>query len=76
MLLGVPLVTSSAMPAGSLLVVDKTAVVSAVGPVNVQQSEHVYFTSDSIGLRCTFRFGANLVHPDRVAELTVTAPAA
>jgi HK97 family phage major capsid protein len=70
-LLGIPVITSNAMPAGELLVIDKLAVVSAVGPVMVAVSRDYYFNSDSIALRCTWRFGANLVHPDRVALLTV-----
>ncbi len=56
-------------------IVDRTAIVSAVGPVEVSQSEHVYFASDSIALRCTWRFGANAVHPNRLGKFTVTAPA-
>lgn len=75
-LLGVPVLTTPAVPAGGLLLIDRTAVVSAVGPVRVATSEHTYFSSDSIGLRCTWRFGANLVRPDRVVKLTATAPAA
>jgi HK97 family phage major capsid protein len=73
-LLGVPVLTSAAVPAGGLLVIDRLAVVSAVGTVQVATSEHLYFDSDSIALRCTWRFGANLVRPDRVAKLTVTDP--
>lgn len=73
-LLGVTVLTTPAVPAGGLLLVDRTAVVSAVGPVRVATSEHAYFSSDSIALRCTWRFGANLVRPDRVVKLTVTAP--
>lgn len=73
-LLDLPVLTTSAMPAGGGLVIDKSAVVSAVGPVMVAQSEHLYFSSDSIALRCTFRFGANLVRPERIGHFTVTAP--
>lgn len=75
-LLDLPVLVTPAMSAGTGLVVDKSAVVSAVGPVYVAQSEHAYFTSDSIALRCTFRFGANVVRPDRIGKFTVTAPAA
>ena len=70
--LGIPVLTSPAVPTGGLLVLDRTAVVSAVGDVQVATSRDVYFTSDSIGLRCTFRFGQNVVRPDRVATLEVT----
>lgn len=73
-LLGVPVLTTPAIAGAGLMVVDRTAVVSAVGPVQVATSEHLYFNSDSIALRCTWRFGANLVKPNRVAKLTVTDP--
>src|SRR5699024_1612521 len=75
-LLDVPVMVTSAMTAGTGLAVDRTAVASAVGPVRVATSEHLYFNADSMALRCTFRFGANLVRPDRVGKFTVTAPAA
>jgi HK97 family phage major capsid protein len=74
MLLDVPVLVSPAVPAGSGLVIDKTAVVSAAGEVQVATSADAYFTSDSIALRCTWRFGANLVRPNRVGKFTVTAP--
>lgn len=74
-LLDLPVLVSNAVPAGAGLIVDKTAVVSAVGDVMVAQSEHAYFNSDSIALRCTWRFGQNVVHPDRVGWFTVTPPA-
>lgn len=72
MLLDVPVLVTPAMPAGTGLVVDKTAVVSAVGSVLVATSQDVYFNSDSIGLRCTFRFGQNVVRPERLGKFTVT----
>ena len=75
MLLDLPVIVTYAMTASTGLVVDKSAVAAAVGPVMVSTSEHVYFAADSVGLRCTWRFGANLVHPDRVGKFTVTAPA-
>lgn len=73
MLLDVPVLVTSAMPAGQGLVIDKSAIVSAVGEVNVASSEHSYFASDSVAVRCTWRFGQNLVKPDRVGTFTVAA---
>ncbi len=73
-LLGVPVLTSPAVPTDQLLVLDRTSVVSAVGDVKVAVSEHTYFSSDSIALRCTWRFGQNLVRPDRVVKLTTVQP--
>ncbi|OYO07888.1 phage major capsid protein [Enemella evansiae] len=76
MLLDVPVLVSPAMPAGTGLVIDKAAVISAVGQIQVATSQDVYFNSDSIGLRCTFRFGQNVVRPERLGKFTVTAAAA
>lgn len=74
LLLDLPVLVTPAMTAGTGLVIDKSAIVSAVGEVMVAQSEHAYFDSDSIALRCTWRFGANVVRPDRIGKFTVTAP--
>lgn len=74
-LLGLPVLVSNAMTGDNGLVIDKSAVVSAVGDVKVATSSDVYFTSDSIGLRATFRFGQTVVRPERIGSFTVTAPA-
>lgn len=73
-LLDLPVIVTPAAPANSGLVIDKTAVVSAVGPVQVATSEHAFFDSDTIAIRCTWRFGANVVKPNRIGKFTVTAP--
>lgn len=70
LLLGIPVLTTAAMTPGTLLVVDKTAIASAVGDVVVASSEHAYFTSDSVALRCTWRIGQNVRRPDRIVKLT------
>jgi hypothetical protein len=62
------------IPAFSGLVIDKTAVVSAVGPVRVATSEHAFFSADSIAIRCTWRFGANVVKPNRIGKFTLIGP--
>lgn len=72
-LLDLPVFVTSAMSANSGLVVDRSAIAAAVGQVQVASSEHLYFNSDSIALRCTWRIGWNLVHPDRIGKFTVTA---
>lgn len=70
-LLGLPVITSPYMPGKTGMVIDKNAVVSAAGPVRVAQSEHAFFTRDSLALRATFRFGQTVVRPNRVARFTV-----
>lgn len=74
-LLDLPVIVSSAMTAGTGLVIDSAAIASAVGPVRVATSEHVYFASDGVALRCTWRIGWNVVRPERIGTFTVTAPA-
>lgn len=75
-LLDLPVIVSSAMSTGTGLVLDTSAVVSAVGSVRIANSEHMFFNSDSVALRATWRIGWNLVHPDRIGKFTITAPAA
>lgn len=69
-LLDLPVHTSPAVPAGGIIVLDRTAIVSAVGQIRVATSEHLYFGSDSVAIRATWRFGQNLVRPERVVKLT------
>lgn len=73
MLLDLPVIVDPAVTTGAGMILDRNAIASAVGDVQVAQSEHFYFGSDSIALRCTWRFGANLVHPNRVGKFTVAA---
>lgn len=71
MLLDLPVTVSAAMSANTGLVIDKSAIVSALGTVNVATSDQVFFNSDSIGLRATWRIGHNIVKPERIGSFTV-----
>jgi HK97 family phage major capsid protein len=71
-LLGLPLIVTNALAdsyAG--LIVDRSAIVSAVGPVKVSTSEHTYFANDSVALRCTWRFGHTVPRPNRIGKFTI-----
>lgn len=70
-LLGLPVLVTPAMPAGSLLVVDQSAVIGAQSPVRVARSDDAYFSSDSIGVRVTWRLGWKVMYGSRVAKLTI-----
>lgn len=72
MLAGLPVYVSPSVLSGKLLVIDKSAVLIAVGQVMLAVSDQIYFASDSLGIRCTFRFGQKLVNTARVVSLTVT----
>ena len=71
LLLSLPVLVNVAVPSLNGLVIDRTAVVSAVGPVTVATSSDAYFSTDDIGLRATWRIGQNIVRPDRVGAFTV-----
>lgn len=70
-LFGVEVVTSSAVTAGSIAVLDSTAVASAAGSVLVATSLDRYFENDAVGVRATWRIGWAVQHADRLAKLTV-----
>jgi len=71
LLLSLPVIVSVAVPALSGFVIDKTAVVSAYGEVQVNTSDHQYFSSDSVAVRCTWRVGHNVVRPNRLGRFTI-----
>lgn len=70
-LLGLPVTVTPAMPSGTGLVIDKTEIVSVAGRIEVATSDQAYFVNDSIAIRATFRFGATVVHPDRIGTFTI-----
>jgi HK97 family phage major capsid protein len=72
MLLSLPVIVDPSMTPFSGLVIDRNAIVSAVGAVKIATSEHQYFSSDSVLLRATWRFGHVVVRPDRIGKFTIT----
>lgn len=70
-LLGLPLHINRELPAYSGIVVDRTAIVSAVGPVMIATSTDQYFSSDSVAVRATVRLGTNAVRPERLGVFTI-----
>ncbi|MGW4636864.1 phage major capsid protein [Nocardia sp. NPDC004415] len=71
LLLSLPTLVSNAMPASTGLVIDKSAVISAVGSILLATSTEAYFASDSIGLRATWRTGHTVPRPDRLGKFTI-----
>ncbi|STZ43193.1 phage major capsid protein [Mycolicibacterium gilvum] len=74
MLLSLPVLVNRWAPAFSGIVVDRSAVVSAVGPVKVATSEHALFRSDSVLVRATWRIGWNVVRPERCGTFGIALP--
>ena len=74
MLLSLPVLVNVAVPSLNGLVIDRNAIVSAVGPVQIATSTDAYFATDDVALRATWRIGQNIVRPDRVGVFTVAAP--
>ena len=71
LLFSLPVIVNVALPAYSGLVIDRNAIISAVGAVNIATSSDVYFDSDSVGLRATWRVGHAVVRPNRIGKFTV-----
>jgi len=72
-LLSLAIIVSVAVPPLTGFVIDNTAVVSAYSDVRVNTSDHQYFSSDSVAVRCTWRVGHNVVRPNRLGRFTVEA---
>lgn len=68
--LGVPVVVTNQAEAGTLVVIDKTAIVSAVGPIRLVRSDDAFFTLDVAAIKIAWRIGWSLMHPDRLVSLT------
>ncbi|CAN5388913.1 hypothetical protein BH10ACT9_BH10ACT9_58180 [soil metagenome] len=71
LILSLPVLVNRNCPPYSGLMIDKTAVVSAVGEVYVDVSTERYFEHYSIGLMATWRIGATVVRPERCGKFTV-----
>ncbi|CAN5682601.1 hypothetical protein BH10ACT9_BH10ACT9_18140 [soil metagenome] len=71
LLLSLPVLVNRNCPPFSGLMVDKAAVVSAVGEVYVDVSMERYFEFHSVGLLATWRIGATVVRPERCGTFTV-----
>ena len=74
LLLSLPVLVNIALDAYTGLVVDKNAVIAAVGNVQVATSEHAAFQSDAIAVRATWRFGHAVVRPERIGKFTIAQP--
>jgi hypothetical protein len=66
-ILGVPVVVTNQAEAGTLVVIDKTAIVSAVGPIRLVRSDDAFFTLDVAAIKIAWRIGMVLT---AASELT------
>jgi HK97 family phage major capsid protein len=70
-LLGLPVLVNAALPDGHLLVLDRRQVLSAYGEVLTAVSNDVYFASDEIGIRASWRFGVGMLKETAAVDLTI-----
>lgn len=70
-LFGCKVVVSNAMDDASIYVVSKADLVAAYSPIALAVSHDAYFSTDSVGLRATFRQGIEPARGDRHALVTV-----
>ena len=74
MLFSLPVYVNRAMTDYSGAIVDRSAIVTAAGSVQIATSEHAFFGSDGVGLRATWRFGHVVVRPERIGKFTIFGP--
>lgn len=74
MLLGTPVIVNKAMPDDRGLLIDKSQVLSAIGRVEVAASDDFYFDRDTTALRIVWRFGVNIVRPQRIGSFALSVP--
>lgn len=75
MLLSLPVIVNVAVPESTGFVIDRNAIMSAVGSLKVATSDDRYFESDSVGVRATWRLGHTVVRPERIGRFTIGAGA-
>lgn len=71
-LFGIPIIVNSHAAKDTVLVLDTSQIISAIGDVSLSTTDQRYFESDSIGLRATFRFGFGVLRPNRLVKLTIS----
>lgn len=65
-LLSIPVVVNAQVPTGTGLLVDKTAIISAVSTLEIATDAAPYFSSDCVAVRATMRTGHTLPRPNRL----------
>jgi hypothetical protein len=71
MLLSLPVIVNAEMPSKAGVLIDPTAIVSAVSDVLVATDPSTYFTYDSMGIRATWRTGHAVVRPNRIGVFSL-----
>ena len=71
LLLSIPVYINAQMPTLTGLLIDSSAVISAVSALTIAVSDQAYFKADSIAIRATMRTGHALPRPDRIGKFTL-----
>lgn len=71
-LLSIPVVGNAQVPANSVLLIDRTAVIAAASAVEIATSADAYFAGDSIGVRATLRTGHVVPRPERLGKFVMS----
>ncbi|MGW5524118.1 phage major capsid family protein [Gordonia sp. NPDC003950] len=72
-ILGLPRVVSNAVPAGTGLIIDRTAIVSAYSSVQLATSTDAYFAEVVTAVRALWYVGHKCVRPQKIAKFTIAA---
>lgn len=71
-LLSLPVLVNVGMSDYTGLVIDASAIVSAVGPVQIATSEHEYFSADQVLVRACWRIGHSVARPERIGRFLIS----
>jgi len=71
-LLSIPVVLNAQVPASTGLLIDRTAIISAVSQVEIATSADLFFGSDSIAVRATMRTGHVVPRPARIGKFVMS----
>ncbi|EUA31998.1 MULTISPECIES: phage major capsid protein [Mycobacterium] len=70
-LLSLPVLVDRDVPAGTVAVLDRSAILAVWGALEVATSRDFHFNRRSVSIRAWWRFGAKVAHPNRVVSLGV-----
>jgi HK97 family phage major capsid protein len=73
-LFGIPVTVSVGMDDYTVVIIDSTSIAVASSEVDVAVSEHALFASNGILLRAGWRFGWNVVRPERLGVFSIVQP--
>src|SRR5699024_5369939 len=70
---GLPVIVNRHAEPGSLLIIDRSEIISSVSQIELATTKDAYFTDDAVEIRVAFRFGFGVIRGERIAKLTLNS---